>query len=172
MLGPNDRDSVGTEPTFDGIMGPAKPFIQELNQHSDIIGVSYYPMGKNGNVKDPAVVHADFDALVSLYPDKPIYFYQYGYPSSTFLKSSEARQRRFIEETFKAWDRQASHILMIDFTWLHDKSADDTQRDALYYKIPGRQFTEFIGTLGLRTHAGQDKQALRVLKAEAKARGW
>ena len=35
-----------------------------------------------------------------------------------------------------------------------------------------RSFGEYLGTLGLRTHNGKDKQAFQALRREAKARGW
>lgn len=163
---------VATEPTFEGIMGPAGPYIKELNKYSDIIGVSYYGMKENGDVKEPSAVQADFEALTSLYEGSTIYFYQYGYPSSPELNSSETRQKQFVEETFRAWDKYAAQIQMIDFTWMHDKSPADVQEIATYYGVPDPKFAAFIGTLGLRTYSGADKQAFEALESEAKARGW
>ncbi len=163
---------VATEFTFEGLTGPMKERAQAINEWSDVIGVSYYPLAANGNVKDPTLVGTDFDTLVSLYPDKPILFYQLGYPSSTVLESSETRQALFIHEAFRAWDRLATHIQMIDFTWLHDCSPEEVKGFTQFYGFSGKKFTEFLATLGLRTNAGLDKPAFQQLKEEAQARGW
>lgn len=162
---------IAAEGTFNGLTGFARSQIQILNQSSDIIGVSYYPL-ENGNVKDPSTVHADFDLIASLYPDQPICFFQFGYPSSEIIKSSEARQSQFIREAFQAWDAHADHILMLDFTWLHDKSREQVREFEQYYGFSNRPFAEFLGTLGLRTYDGEDKPAFQTLIEEAKARGW
>ncbi|MBI5352981.1 MAG: hypothetical protein HZB50_10115 [Chloroflexi bacterium] len=163
---------LAVEGTFNGLTGSAKSQMQILNQSSDIIGVSYYPLEANGNVKDPSTVRADFDLIASLYPDQPIYFFQFGYPSSEYIKSSEERQSQFIREAFQAWDAHADHILMLDFTWLHDKSPEEVREFEKYYGFSNRPFAEFLGTLGLRTYGGKDKPAFQILIEEAKARGW
>jgi len=163
---------IAVEATFNGLTGPAQSQMQTLNQSSGIIGVSYYPLDDNGNVKDPSTVRADFDLISSLYPDQPIYFFQFGYPSSEYIKSSEALQSQFIREAFQAWDAHADHILMLDFTWLHDKSPDEVKEFEKYYGFSNRPFAEFLGTLGLRTYDGKDKSAFQILIEEAKARGW
>ncbi len=35
-----------------------------------------------------------------------------------------------------------------------------------------RGFAEYLGTLGLRSHDGRDKQAFEALRRESSARGW
>jgi hypothetical protein len=163
---------VATESTFEGTVAYARQHIEALHQFSDIVGVSYYGLQENDDVKDPSAVHTDFSALVDLYPDKPIFFYQFGYPSSASLNSSEEKQEQFIFETFRAWDRYAPRIQMIDFTWLHDKSQKEVQQFAEYYGIWDPKFLEFLATLGLRTYDGQDKPAFEALQTAARARGW
>ena len=163
---------LAAEATLPGIIGPAQEYIKELNRHSDVIGVSYYPMKENGDVKEPAALHQDLDDLVKLYESKPIYLYQFGYPSSKLLKSSPDKQAEFIHEAFKAWDKHAERIIMIDFTWLYDTPEQSIKEISRYYGINTRKFTEFIGTLGLCTHDGKEKPAFKTLQAEARTRGW
>lgn len=163
---------IAVEATFNGMTGAAQAQIQALNQYSDIIGVSYYPLAENGDVKDPSVVFADFDRIVSLYPDQPIYFFQFGYPSSEYIHSSEERQAQFIRAAFQAWDAHADRIILLDFTWLHDKSPQEVKDFEKYYGFSNRSFAEFLGSLGLRTYDGRDKSAFQTLIAEAQARGW
>lgn len=164
--------AVATELTFAGLTGPMHATALELNATSDVIGVSYYPMAEDGQVREPLEVGPDVDRLVEMYPDKPIVFYQAGYPSSERLGSSEARQAEFIAEIFAAWDRHADRIPMIDFTWLHDASPESVRYFEDFYGLSGGDFHEFLATLGLRTYDGRDKLAFLRLMEEAASRGW
>ncbi|MBZ0277849.1 MAG: hypothetical protein K8I60_17005 [Anaerolineae bacterium] len=160
------------EMTSNGLTGSAASLAQALNEYADIIGVSYYPITDDFTVHDPAVVRDLFAALVDLYPDKPISFYQIGYPSSPVLNSSEAAQAQFIREVFQAWDIYADHVRMVDFTWLTDIPAEQVAFYQEYYHFATERFGQYLGTLGLRYHDGTPKQALDVLTEEAHARGW
>jgi hypothetical protein len=164
--------SVTTEFAFNGLTGQMKKKAQDVNKLSDVIGVSYYPISDDFNVKDPAIVSDDFNTIVAIYPHKPIIFYQFGYPSSEYIKSSEERQALFISEAFRAWDKHKDKIKMIDFTWLHDFFPQKVDEMTGVYGISSRGFTEFIGTLGLRTYEDLDKPAFQRLKEETHVRGW
>ncbi len=61
---------------------------------------------------------------------------------------------------------------MIDFTWLHDLSASGAKSVGSGYGLTDKKFTEFLRTLGLRTHDEKDKKALGVIRDEASKRGW
>jgi hypothetical protein len=113
------------EPTYNGMMGPARAAIQSLNASSDAIGVSYYPRTTD--------VAAAFDALAADYPSRPIVFHQYGFPSSEDAWGSLAAQVEFIEKTFAAWDRHAAQVELIEFTWLHDMNPANVQCVVEYY---------------------------------------
>lgn len=163
---------VATETTFDGITGPTHDVIKEMNKISDAIGISYYGIRSNMEVTDPKKVHEDFDTVCSIFRGKKIYFYQFGYPTSTLLKSSTLKQKEFVEESFLAWDEHADQIDLIDYTWLHDHSPESADQILKIYNFFDPKFREFIATLGLRTFSGQDKPAFVTLKQQAKARGW
>ena len=163
---------VTTEPTFKGLIGYAKDSLKSVNRYSDAIAVSYYPLQEDGMVKKPTAVYADFDTITKLYPHKYIFFFQFGYPSSLKLESSEATQADFIRHTFKAWDKHAQQIRLIDFTWLHDGSSASIKKTSNYYGVSDQKFSEFIGTLGLRQQNGNDKEAFQVLLTETMARNW
>jgi hypothetical protein len=164
---------VATELTFDGIVNQ-NTLAQTLNSNSDYIGVSYYPLNSNFTVKPISSVSNDFATLVGLYSSKPICFYQYGYPSSPTCNSSDLQQAQFITQTFAVWDFYASHIRMIDFTWLHDLSPSTVAYYSAYYGISNPVFLEYLRTLGLRTWGsiGTDKLALHELRCQAKQRGY
>ncbi len=164
---------VASELMFSGITD-LDPDAQSLNEHSDYIGVSYYPMAEGSQVKPLTTIPLDFAELVSLYPEKPICFYQYGYPSSPTCGSSTDLQADFIIETFNTWDNYADNVKMIDFTWLHDLSQESVDFYGDYYGIDDEAFLEFLRSLGLRSWEGEgsDKPALDELRCQAKQRGY
>lgn len=164
---------VATELTFNGIIN-YNSFAQTLNTSSNYIGVSHYPLYNDFTVKPLSSLDGDFDTLVTLYPSKPICFYQYGYPSSTVCNSSDALQSQFISETFNVWDNHAANVRMIDFTWLHDLDIATVNYYSTYYGITDPAFLEFLRTLGLRNWNGNgsDKPSLNELRCQAKNRGF
>lgn len=169
---PNLR--VGFTATLYGLTEKVPEELKALNQYSDAVFVSYYPVDEGLGMKEPSAIAADYEALVRKYPNRTIYIEQTGYPTSPFLKSSEAKQREFVRETFRAWDTHASHIKYISFAWLTDLPQTSLDAYKEYYKTSDKTLLEFLRTLGLRTYpgSGQDKEAFRAVQAEAKARGW
>jgi len=165
---------VGFTATLQGLTEKVPEDLKALNQYSDAVFVSYYPKVENGGMNEPSVVAGDYESLVKRYPGRIIYFEQTGYPTSPFLKSSEAKQREFVRETFRAWDTHASQIKYISFAWLTDLPQASLDAYKEYYKTSDKTLLEFLRTLGFRTNhgSGQDKEAFRAIQAEAKARGW
>jgi len=51
-----------------------------------------------------------------VYPTKDVHFYQFGYPSSAAVGSSPEKQRQFVAESFRLWDRYAHRIKLLTFT--------------------------------------------------------
>lgn len=163
---------LGSKITFDGLSSFAKLQAKELNLYSDVIMLTYYPLNANFSVKEPSTVSKDFALFVELYPDKPIYILEAGYPSSSLLGSSEEKQAEFIKEVFIAWDANVEHIKLIDFTWLHDISPSSLIEYSNYYGINSSFFLAYLETLGLRTFDGEDKKAFKIFINEVKARAW
>ncbi len=165
--------NVATELTFNGLTA-YNTLAQALNTNSDYIGISYYPIDNEFKVKPVSVIPEDFETIVSLYPDKSICFYQYGYPSGIICNSSEDLQADFIAQTFTSWDEYAENIKLIDFTWLHDLDIDLVNYYSDYYGIDDPAFLEYLHTLGLRTWDGNgtDKPAFTELECQATLRGF
>jgi len=163
---------VGTKITFDGLAGFARAQAKLINDYSDIIMMTYYPIKADFTVREPKEVMSDLKTIVELYPRKKIYILEAGYPSGTLVNSSEAKQAEFIKEIFKAWDLYAEHIKLIDFLWLHDLPPEALSAYGNYYQFDSEKFLAFIGTLGLRSYSAKDKEAFRVLVEEVEARGW
>ena len=163
------------EATYGGLTGISKDVMQQLNTHADIIGVSYYPMNEK-NVKAPNALVEDINTLIDIYPNKTIDFYQYGYPSSSKINSSLEKQRQFIEETFKYWDKHQTKIRLITFTWLYDVQKihiEKMRKNTLGDLTPGEAFVEFIGSLGLHGELeGDEKPAFKELRQQVRLRQW
>ncbi len=164
---------ISCETTYAAFIGPDLPRVRALHAQSDIIGVSYYPMQEQlGGVKPPQDVHGDFETVVNAIPGKPIIYYQIGYPSSTNIGSSLARQATFISEAFRAWDTYTDRILMLNFQWMHETPNFGIDQYVEYYQYDTPDFRAFLGSLGLQSWEGSPKPAWETLKKEARVRGF
>jgi hypothetical protein len=160
---------------FTGYTGPDREKAISLNRYVDVVGVSYYPTdGLEQRARAPQTVYKDLETVVEIAQGKPIFFYQFGYPSGAKCGSSEVKQAQLIRESFQAWDKYPKQIQMVNFTWMHELSPAAVLGFTKYYQFDNPGFRDFLGSLGFRTWkgGGTDKLAWIVLKEEAKARGW
>jgi hypothetical protein len=165
---------VGVSIMFGGHTKHAAKFAAAINEQTDVVMVSYYPLTPAFAVRAPQVVHDDFNAICRMYPNRPISFVEAGYPSGSGCGSSEAKQQQFVNELFAAWDEHPEQIRLVTFVWLHDIVPAAVDTFGKYYGVSSTAFRDYLGTLGLRTYknAGSDKPAFTSLKQQAKARGW
>jgi hypothetical protein len=161
---------------YDMIGEPNKGRYQGINENSDVIGVTYYPLNGDFSVKDPSVVQADFDDIVAAFPDIPLWFTEAGYPTGAACNSTEEKQADFITQVFQAWDRHKDNIAHIDFTWMHDQDSATVASWIIAYGMAGSPYADafgaYLATLGMRTYDGQDKTGYKRLIQEAALRGW
>ena len=163
---------VGSKTTFDGIAGDPAPAIQSINQFSDVVLVTYYPLNADFTVREAATVHDDFQTLTDAFPDQLIYLLEVGYPSGDGNHSSYAKQTAFIGELFVAWDTHAEQIPLVNYTWQTDMPPDAVKQMADDYHFDSPGFVSYLATLGLRTFDNADKPAFRQVATETEARGW
>lgn len=165
---------VGSKVTFDGLTGLSEPFAAQLTAPADVILGTYYGLGAGFRVKPHAVVASDFNRLARMARNgkKPLYLLECGCPSGAACGSSEAHQARFVRTIFQQWDKAASGIPLIIFTWLTDRPPVEVRDLARYYGLPDKAFAEYLSTLALRTWAGkgQDKAAFGALVEEVARR--
>jgi hypothetical protein len=102
---------VGTKAMMYGHIFNNTAALREMNRHSDLIMVTYYPLKDGFRLREPSVVHDHFKRLTTIYKGRPISMLEAGYPSSSYLGSSEQKQAAFIHELFTAWDKHRSQIL-------------------------------------------------------------
>jgi hypothetical protein len=165
--------TVGVKLMFGGLMkegGPARA----LAGAADAVMVNHYPLNADFTVKDPAAIASDFDAVVTAFPGRPVFFTELGYPSGAACRSTEALQETFVRRMFGAWDRHAGAVRYVNLCILTDRPGTFVRDAGTYYGLGSPAFLDFLRTLGLRTHDGRggDKPAFRALKEETKARGW
>lgn len=165
---------IACEASYGGISGLASKYIQRINELSDVIGISYYPLNSDYTVEPVSVVKSDFSNVVDQYPSKPVYYYQLGYPSSQSCKSSLLQQAQFIQMVFDTWDTYPQNIKMINFTWLHDISDSAINYYSSYYGVSDTIFLAYLGSIGLQSYNGngRNKPAFTELQCQAKQRGY
>lgn len=164
---------VGVKTTvMEGVFKDELSKIQDINQHSDVIMLNYYPQNEHFEVLSPEIVKSHFDNLVSAFPQKEIWITELGYQSGTeYCKSSEVKQAEFYHHLFTAWDTQKDHIKFILINWLHDQSPS-TIEDWKNYYGDDPALVEYLSTLGLINYDGTEKNAWDQLQEELKARAW
>lgn len=165
---------VGAKVMYDGLASKAVEQARALNQQTDVVMTTYYPLENDFTVRDPTVIQKDFDRLVDHYPEREIHITEIGYPTSKKNDSSPEKQAAFIREMFRAWDEHQEQITLISYTWLHDLPPSTVSDFKAYYGVSNSAFGEFLRTLGLRSYPGQgeNKVGFEVFRQEAAARGW
>jgi hypothetical protein len=165
---------VSTKVTFEGLTGPMRNEARAVFEDSEVVMTTYYPLLGDFSVKDPEIVLIDFQTLTEIFPDKEIHITEIGYPTSEVNQSSEAKQTRFIQAMFQAWDEHADQIPVLSYSWLSDLPEESVRELEAYYGLKNQAFGEFLRTLGLRTfpNSGENKSGFDVFQIEANARGW
>lgn len=169
---------IATTLTWGGLTSPTlSASLAQLNQLSDLIAVTYYPLTGNFQVRPPNSPLTDFAALTAIYNDtnKRIWFVECGYPSSAACGSTNQAQADFYDYVFQAWDANAAMVEGISPFLLHDWNQTYVDTLAVFYGLGNNfQFKEYLRTLGLRTYAGDgtNKPAYDVVRCNVNARNF
>jgi hypothetical protein len=142
--------------------------VHEMNKHSDVFMINYYPLAPDFSFRDPSVVKEDFNNIVSV-TDLPIYIAEIGYASG--FENGIENQKQFVINVFQEWDNH-NQIKLINWVWMDDVSPFVKTVFSAYYGVINPNFTEFLGTLGLRYEDGTPKSAWLALISESQARGF
>ena len=166
--------SLGVKNTVtNGVLGGDLSHVQQVNQYTDVVMLTYYPQSSAFGVMDPEVVHSHLQLIVSSFPGREIWLNEVGYQSgSEYCGSSLTKQAQFYHEFFTAWDVNRQNIKLVLIDWLHDISSEQLAEMEEYYGISDPGFLEYLATLGLRYHDGTDKYAWVQLLEETQARDW
>ena len=135
---------VGVTASLYGLMGPQKNNLQKLNEKSDVVMITYYPLNPDFTVKEPDVIPREISQVLQFYPNRQIHFIELGYPSSPLLNSSLQKQQEAIKQAFIAWDQHQNTIEYLSFTWLHDQSQESAKEIGNYYRLTQEKFLAYL----------------------------
>lgn len=156
---------VGVTATYGGALEHPES-IRRLNQASDILILTYYPLGAAFTADDPAAPLADFPRMVELASGLPVILQEVGYPSADLLNSSDAEQVEFVQHVFEAWAGAGDSIPFLNYFLMGDLSEQICTDLEGYYGLSHPNFHAFLCSLGLRYADGTPKAAWQTFVDE------
>lgn len=162
---------VGTTVTFGGASGVNRERIATLTKSSDVLIITYYPLGADFAVLPPDSPEADFPKMVAMAGDRPIVLQEVGYPSAEMLSSSEKAQAEFVASVFRAWAAEGRRIPFLNYFLLHDFTSAMCGQMMDYYGLHDANFEAYLCSLGLRRANGDPKLAWQTFLDQAKSAG-
>ncbi|MCC6805421.1 MAG: hypothetical protein IT319_21255 [Anaerolineae bacterium] len=157
---------VGVTVTYKGLLDYTDEVLR-LNQNSDVLIVTYYPLGVAFTADNPDAPLTDFPMMIELAGGRPVVLQEVGYPSADLLDGSQAEQAQFVRSVFAAWEAAGGAIPFLDFFLLHDLSDDFCSELEAYYGLSHPNFHAYLCTLGLRAADGAPKLAWDAFAEEA-----
>lgn len=163
---------VGVTATFAGAGGNSQANVSDLNKTSDILVLTYYPLGGGYRPQAPSTGGQDLAKMVSMAQGRQIVLQEVGYPTSSQLGSSEQNQAAFIASALKAWQAVGGSIPFLNIYELHDVAPDTCNQLAGSYGLGNdASFKAYLCTLGLRKADGTPKAGWQSLVDNARSTG-
>ena len=131
----------------------------EINQYSDFISLTYYPLNSDFTVRPVSMIPADFQNMARLAGRKRIILQEAGYPASPLLNSSEEKQAEFVNSIFTCAKKYRRQLIGVNFFLLYDFGDTLTQGLLKYYRVPDPRFRAYLATLGLHRADGAPRKA-------------
>jgi hypothetical protein len=155
--------TVGVTTTFKGSTSTWVGEVLALNSNLDAVMITYYPLEGNGFFpRPPNTVASDVTKMVNISIGKPVVIQEWGYPSSTFLGSSEAAQADFMLQSLVELQKQGTaKFPFVSFFKYRDWSTGHAA--SLTNQSAGQPFFEFMSSLGLKRHDGSSKETLNII---------
>lgn len=124
----------------------------------DHIGLTYYPLNGDFSVRPPSDFLNDLQRALNAASPLPIAFQEIGYPSSTLLGSSPARQAEFMRVAFEAIEAAGTRqVLGATYLFQADLPQWIVNDLVSAYGLGHENFRAFLTTLGLRDDRDQAK---------------
>jgi hypothetical protein len=162
--------AVGVTGTFEGARSGFAAKLAQLNRSSDVVVLTYYPLGARFVPRPPGTATADVAQMVSIAAGKPLVLQEVGYPSATRLSSSEDAQAQFATAVIAAWRAAGPKIPLLNWFALGDLTPQLCDSFTGYYNLPAdANFSAYLCTLGLRRVDGTAKPAWSAFVAAARA---
>ncbi len=149
---------VGVTCTYSGASEDPSLFDQ-INQYSDFISLTYYPLNPDFTVRPISVIPVDFQNMARLAGRKRIILQEAGYPASPLLNSSEVKQAEFVNSIFTCAKKYSRQFIGVNFFLLYDFGDTITNSLLKYYRVPDPRFRAYLATLGLHKADGAARKA-------------
>ena len=151
---------VGVTTTFGGYSRESVQQVHALNSSSDVVLLTYYPLGTGTQVGSANSPTADLPHMLSLADGKSVVLQEAGYPSGTLNASSEQLQAQFVTSLIAAWRTAGNRMPLLNYFILYDFDAKTCADLDVYYGLQGDSaFISYLCTLGLRRSDGTEKPA-------------
>jgi hypothetical protein len=162
---------VSASVTFDGLDALRGP-LRELDQATDYLALTYYPLRSDFSMRPPRDVPSDFEAIERAAGDRKILLQEIGYSSSPVNRSSPAQQAEFYSLVFDQLGQRSTRIAAANFLWMSDLSDELVEEFGRYYKLPNvAAFKAYLKYLGLFDDRNQPKPAWEVFRSRGPALG-
>ena len=164
---------VGVTGGFDGVVGSSRVQMAALNTRSDVVMLTYYPLGTGFQVGAPTRARTDFPAILAAAGAKPVLIQELGYPASPLLGSSDEMQAEFFADAIDQWSRiDGARMPYVNLFLLHDFTEEECHAFGDYYGIPDNaQFEAYLCTLGLRHADGTPRPAWQAVVTAVREAG-
>jgi hypothetical protein len=164
---------VGVTGGYEGVVGALHTQMAALNTRSDVIMLTYYPIGADFHVNVPTITRTAFPAMLAAAGRKPVIIQELGYPASPLLGSSDEMQAVFFSDAIDQWSQiDGSRMPFVNLFLLHDFTREECDAFGDYYGIPNNaQFEAYLCTLGLRLADGTPRPAWQAVVDAAREAG-
>jgi hypothetical protein len=150
---------VGVTSTFEGYSTQSSGAVHTLNQQSDVVMLTYYPLQGGAQVRAPTSPVTDVPVMLSLADEKPVVLQEAGYPSGALNGSSEASEAAFVTSLLQARRTAGVRMPFLSYFLLYDFDATTCSAFGVYYGASDPTFLSFLCSLGLRRADGTEKLA-------------
>lgn len=149
---------VGVTTTFRGYSADSSSQIKSLNSSSDVITLTYYPVGLDQQVAASNSPTTDVPQMLRLADGKPVVIQEAGFPSSAANGSSESMQADFVTNLLNAWRSAGTPMPFLSYFLLYNFDATTCASLTDYYQMQtSPTFATFLCSLGLRHSDGTPK---------------
>lgn len=164
---------VGVTGGYDGVVGDSRVQMATLNTRSDVVILTYYPIGNDFQVGAPTIARTAFPAMLNTAGGKPVVIQELGYPASPLLGSSDEKQAEFFAYAIDQWSKiDGARMPFVNLFLLHDFTQEECDAFGDYYGIPNNaQFEAYLCTLGLRHADGTPRPAWEAVRSAAREAG-
>jgi hypothetical protein len=161
--------SVGLTGTFEGSRGGFAAKMAQLNTSSDVVVMTYYPLGPRFVPRPPSTAKPDIAQMLTIASGRPLVLQEVGYPSATRLSSSEGAQGEFATQVLAAWHAAGAQIPLLNWFALGDLTTEVCDTFTHYYALPGdANFSAYLCSLGLRRVDGVPKVSWQAFLTAAR----